>query len=155
MSAGQRRWVATVTAAISVPSDSAPVATPYPPYPIIATIARSGSAVMTHHRAAVYESLRSSRTRSRRACPVKRRTVSGARPNTFSTRTPSTDSSTVVDRSPPTSCAARATTRNRCSKTVVATTIGVYARNTTSASAGASHARTTRPTASAATFTTR
>ena len=107
ISMGIRRYIMRVSAATVCPSVTQPPTTPQAPTMAKATIASCGSTMMPPNSQASSRTFVSSWSRSRSTIARKRAVAHGLRPKARSTRMPCTDSSTEVDTSPMTSCAAR------------------------------------------------
>ena len=89
-----------VIAPMTVPRDSDPIATSYPPSASIAASVSSGSAMISAQRVASTPTLVSSVRRSSRAWARKAWVARGPWPKAFSTRMPKAASPTVVAKSP-------------------------------------------------------
>ncbi len=110
-SMGQRSVIATPKNATNVPAVSVPAATSRMPSNSVRPSAISGSAMITAQSSETTLALVSSVVRSPPASLRNSRPRWALRPNAFRMRIPSTDSSTLVARSPTWSCARRASTR--------------------------------------------
>ncbi len=109
-SIGQRRPIATPKKATRVPAVSVPSATWVMPITSAVPSAISGSAMIAAHSTLITFALRSSVPRSSPASRRNDRPRCALRPKALRIRMPSTDSSTVVARSPTWSCERRAST---------------------------------------------
>ena len=107
ISMGIRRYIMRVSAATVCPSVIQPPTTPHAPTIAKPTIASCGRTMTAPNSQASSRTFVISWSRNRSTIARKRAVAHGLRPNARSTRMPCTDSSTDVDTSPMTSCAAR------------------------------------------------